>query len=53
MTIARYTWKEWGVSLNDLKYKTLPQQVLQYEEMMHVSRDYEYAEHKDNEPPKK
>ncbi len=49
MTIAKYTWKEYGVSLPDLKYRTLPQQVLQYEEEMYISRDYQYAGNKDNE----
>ena len=52
MTIAKYTWKHYGISLHDLKHNTLPMNVLQYEEMMHISRDYECAEYKDNEPKK-
>lgn len=52
MTIAKFTWKHYGITLPDLKYRTLPVDILNYENEMYISRDYEYADHKDNEPKK-
>lgn len=52
MSLARYTWKTWGVSLTTLEHNTSVEQLLEYEEMMHVAGDYEYASYEDNKPKK-
>lgn len=50
MSVAKYTWKNWGISLPDLKHKTTPAQFFEYEEMSNVTNDYEQAGYKDNQP---
>ena len=52
MSIAKFTWKEYGLSIQDLKFSTLPQQLLEYEEMMMIANDYEIASHEDSKPPR-
>lgn len=49
MTVSRFTWKNYGISLPELKYKTLPTDFFHYEEMMYMQNDYEFASHKDLE----
>lgn len=50
MAVGKFTWKNYGISLHHLKYHTLPEDFLQYEEMMFIHNDYEYAHYKDTEP---
>lgn len=47
--VGRFTWKNYGLSLYDLKYRTLPEDFFQYEEMMNIHNDYELADVKDSE----
>lgn len=50
MTLAKFTFKNYGVTLHDLKYRTLPRDLFEYEELMHIHNDYEYANYEDTKP---
>lgn len=52
MALGKYTWKEFGISATEVVYNMLPEDIVQYEEWMYMSNDYERAYHKDNPPPK-
>jgi hypothetical protein len=51
--VAAFTWKKWGINLEQLKSTTTLEQFKDYEEIMHVENDYEYATMKDTAPPQK
>lgn len=48
--VAKYTYKNFGISLNALRYNNTLDDFLSFEEMMYIDNDYEIANYKDNEP---
>ena len=49
LNLSKFTWKTYGVSIEDLQYNCLPAKVWMYEDLMNASNDYEYAIHRDQE----
>ena len=49
ISVGQFTWKHYGISLPDLKYRTLPEDFFKYEESMNIHNDYSFADAKDSE----
>lgn len=49
-TVAKYTWKNYGINYKELMYESCIDDYLHYEEEMLMQQDYEVANYEDTKP---
>ena len=51
LIVAKYTWKNFGISINDLEYSKTLEDFFIFEDMMLMEEDYRNAITADLKPP--